>query len=430
MSLSVSIIIPTHNRRELLLRNLSAFEAQTHAPGDMEVIVVADGCNDGTAEAIRNLKTGFPISLIAQSGVGAAITRNAGAQVAAGEVLIFLDDDIEPSAGLVQAHVKAQEERKGDVVIGYLPSVVCCKEKLLALNFRDWWESTFHKMRFESHLFSYRNLTSGNFSIRRNLFVDVGGFSPTFRCQEDYELGLRLIERGAQFYFEESAMGIHHDLSDLQKSLNRKIEEGKAAVLFARQFPASSASFSTFQQLRKKRKLHQQTIFFYHLHLTALASAYAAYLKFNLRLMERLRKRKSWQLCLSRLFKHYYTSGVVAATGSVEAFRAVANSSAITPGQLPIELVIDLKEGLSAAEQKIDKQRPATIAIYFNEQHVGTMTRQFGTERWRGAHLRAFLEKKAKWQLIKAIAFDNVLEQQKQQSKNQTEKSTDGDARA
>ena len=61
-----SVIIPTHDRRHLVLRLLSALARQRVEPGAFEVIVVVDGASDGTAEALRSEHWPFPLRVVEQ----------------------------------------------------------------------------------------------------------------------------------------------------------------------------------------------------------------------------------------------------------------------------------------------------------------------------------------------------------------------------
>jgi len=88
---TVSIVIPTHNRRELLLRTVRTALAQ-HAVA-VEVLVVDDGSTDGTADAVRAL--GDPRVCVHrhERPVRVAAARNSGAGLARGAWIAFLDDD-------------------------------------------------------------------------------------------------------------------------------------------------------------------------------------------------------------------------------------------------------------------------------------------------------------------------------------------------
>src|SRR5207253_5026154 len=113
-----SVVIPTYRRRERVLRHVAALSQQTWE--DFEVVVVDDGSGDGTAEALRALETPFPLTVVAQQNQGAAQARNAGAAAAGGELLLFLDDDMEADPGLLAEHERSH--RAGaDLVVGDMP---------------------------------------------------------------------------------------------------------------------------------------------------------------------------------------------------------------------------------------------------------------------------------------------------------------------
>jgi glycosyltransferase involved in cell wall biosynthesis len=89
----VSGIIPTRNRPELMLRAVRSALGQTHP--NMEVIVVVDGPDPATHEALRAIDDTRLRALGSGESVGSADARNKGVQHANGEWVAFLDDDDE-----------------------------------------------------------------------------------------------------------------------------------------------------------------------------------------------------------------------------------------------------------------------------------------------------------------------------------------------
>lgn len=92
----ISLVIPTHNRCDLLRRCLRAATTQTYP--DYEVIVVDDASTDQTGDMVQRE---FPQVryLRLECNRGPAAARNAGIAIASGEVIAFTDDDCEPDRG-------------------------------------------------------------------------------------------------------------------------------------------------------------------------------------------------------------------------------------------------------------------------------------------------------------------------------------------
>ncbi len=112
-----SIVIPTYQRRDIVVRMVAALDRQLHS--DFEVVVVADGSTDGTAAALRKLRVRFPLTVLEQSNQGAAAARNAGASASRGELLVFLDDDMEADPKMLTEHDRSHREG-ADLVLGHL----------------------------------------------------------------------------------------------------------------------------------------------------------------------------------------------------------------------------------------------------------------------------------------------------------------------
>jgi glycosyltransferase involved in cell wall biosynthesis len=90
-----SIIIPTHNRDQLLARAVNSALGQT--VGEIEVIVVDDGCTDQTAEVMEVFKRYDPrviyLQIPSALGLSGGLQRNEAIKIARGEFICYLDDD-------------------------------------------------------------------------------------------------------------------------------------------------------------------------------------------------------------------------------------------------------------------------------------------------------------------------------------------------
>lgn len=89
----VSVIIPTHNRIGMLKRAIKSVLNQSFT--NYEIIVVSDGCTDGTNEYLKSIQdSNFKFFIKEKSG-GASAARNIGLKNAMGDFIAFLDDDDE-----------------------------------------------------------------------------------------------------------------------------------------------------------------------------------------------------------------------------------------------------------------------------------------------------------------------------------------------
>ena len=227
----VSVVIPTHNRRDSLLRVLEALGNQTISPDRFEVIVVCDGCTDGTESTCRGLTTRYSLRVIVQAQQQSpASARNRGVQDAAGEIIVFLDDDVVPDPGLILEHLRIHDQDERAVAIGPLlaPSG-------FTLNAWTRWEAAtlgaqYRDMGAGRWRPTARQFYTGNASVRRAHLLAVGGFDPGFRRAEDVELAYRLQQSQLSFYFSPNAKGWHYARRSLKSWLDIPRAYGEADV--------------------------------------------------------------------------------------------------------------------------------------------------------------------------------------------------------
>ena len=90
----ISVIVPSFDRRDMLVELLDALAAQTWPA--LELIVVDDGSTDGTADRVMQWQQAHPESdlrVVRQENAGAAAARNRGLAEANGEFIYFIDSD-------------------------------------------------------------------------------------------------------------------------------------------------------------------------------------------------------------------------------------------------------------------------------------------------------------------------------------------------
>jgi GT2 family glycosyltransferase len=405
---SVSVIIPTHNRYATLRRTLDALGVQTYPRSEIEVIVVADGCVDNTVATLRPYAAPIALRVIEQPGLGAATARNRGAAEAEGKTLIFLDDDIEPVPAFVEAHVRMHRQHEARVVIGYSVPMPQDPLDFYGIEVRNWWQGTFRTMREPGHRYTYRDVLSGNLSIGRKLWTQVGGFDPAFRNSggEDYELGVRLLKVGATLAFAADAKGFHRDLPDLDDSFQRTRQNGRADVLIAQRHPElrSGLTLSRFEAMSSRHRLVCTLAF----ESPLMGDRLAAGLRRVLDALERTRLRYHWQWICGVLRAYWYWRGVAEQVGDRQALIRLLQGSPAVAGPSGLEIELDLGDGLPAAERQLDAIRPMGARLRVGRQPVGRIPPEPGTEPLRGAHLRPFLASRLARPLLMAWAVERA----------------------
>lgn len=404
MTPRISIVIPTHNRRTVLERGLASLAAQSYPLSLIEVIVVADGCTDGTEHV--DIDPRLPARIIAQQHAGPAAARNAGAALASGDLLLFLDDDVEAWPELVEAHVQAHAAMPGDgLVVGYLPADPKSGGELFRTALRGWWDVMFDRMRQPGYRFTYANVLTGNCSIPRRFFHAVGGFEEQLHCHEDYEFGLRLLRAGGAILFQPTAGASHADLTDFRRSLRRKYEEGMADVWMARVYPDIWPALPLARPHASRRKRFLSELALNRPWLRAVFDA-AARCYANLLAGARLRLR--WAVLRDDLLFLWYWRGVADALEetSVATFREQIASRLPPEPDLPC---LDLAQGLAAAMRELDRLDAPGVVLSYNNVYVGTIEPQPWAEPLRGRHLRHVLSTTLRTRLGEAIAIATAL---------------------
>jgi GT2 family glycosyltransferase len=233
-----SVVIPTYNRRVTLERVLRALSSQTVAADTFEVIVVADGCTDGTGDLCRRLANEVPfhLRLFEQVNAGPAAARDHAVRAALAPLIVFVDDDVVPDENLIAVHLAAHAADGDDTVVAIGPLLPPLDTRLNAWG--AWEEralcAQYDDMEAGRWRPTYRQFYTGNASLSRSLILSAGGFNASFRRAEDVELGLRLDAQGCHFVFLPTARGWHYVHRTFASWTHMPIAYGRACVAMAR----------------------------------------------------------------------------------------------------------------------------------------------------------------------------------------------------
>ncbi len=180
---SVSICIPTYNRKTYLGQTLESIRAQTYQ--DYEIVIVDDGSTDGTEEMISQLP--YKVTYSRQENAGVAAASNRLIDLARGQYIAFVhsDDVLMPDA--IERMVRVMKAESEDVIV-YGPylridenGVVCgeSKEKL-------------YSGYVTRHLFQRIFVHTSGSMLPKSVLQEVGRYDESLWVCEDYDLWLRL----------------------------------------------------------------------------------------------------------------------------------------------------------------------------------------------------------------------------------------------
>lgn len=196
---TVSVVIPTRNGASLLPETLASVFAQTYPP--LEVIVVDDGSTDDTARVLASLADSGLRVVALQPAQGTANARNAGLAAARGDLLALLDhDDIWPTDKLAWQVDVLTAHAEAVLVYGYMES--------FGLERPYRWPPPNGPGGDVAAAFRRKNWirSPGQALIRTAAIRAVDGFDPTVAGADDWDLYLKLVDRGSFVYRDRLAL--------------------------------------------------------------------------------------------------------------------------------------------------------------------------------------------------------------------------------
>jgi glycosyltransferase involved in cell wall biosynthesis len=240
----LSVVIPTRDRRSVLLETLRSLEGQRSPEGGFEVIVVDNGSSDGTPDAVRDLagRSDITVELVVEPGAGPARARNSGVAAAGGELVLFLGDDTAArDPDLVSRHARLHGERP-DWRYAIQGQATWTPERQIT-PLMEWLERSGFQFDFDrldpGRIDPVVAFYTAHVSLKRRLFEEAGGFDTRFpwAAVEDTELGLRLDRLGTELDYHPELVVLHDHPTTLTDSLRRMERVGRSAALLHRIHP-------------------------------------------------------------------------------------------------------------------------------------------------------------------------------------------------
>lgn len=208
---TVSVIIPTYNRADVLPRAIDSALDQTVS--DVEVIVVDDASTDETESVVTAYDDPRVTYLAHETNQGGSAARNTGIEVATGDYIALLDSDDEWAPTKLEQQVDLLEQRSDEWVAAYCGTTIVDDEEA-----NPWWERAKsilggHSSRegaeggeelVKEILMENLHTSAGSTLVVESAVVDhIGGFDESFDRYQDTEFLIRVLKQGKLAYVDE-----------------------------------------------------------------------------------------------------------------------------------------------------------------------------------------------------------------------------------
>lgn len=224
----ISVIIPTYNRKDIILESIHSVLAQE--PKNYELIIVDDGSTDGTTDYLESLH--LPVKILRKENSGVASARNMGVKNAQGEYIAFLDSDDLWLPGILKAQLKYLEKHP-KIPLVYTNQILDIKgEKVGITRFGVMNMTHEQKSKFDLPGFAQSPpIHTSSVMIRKFIFDEIGYFNENLKIHEDTDMWNRISEKYHLGYIDKplAVFRWEKDPNHLLMAAKRKlfIHEGK-----------------------------------------------------------------------------------------------------------------------------------------------------------------------------------------------------------
>lgn len=193
--IEISVIIPTYNRKDLLIRLVNSLYNSECSKELYEVVIIDDGSSDGTADMLKHLQSSYSnlfYKTIKNSGPG--ISKNIGVELSRGRIVAFLDDDcLVDKSWFVEIRECLLKNNGPDFVFGKI------------LPYLPFGYPFFHTWDLRG-----QHITTCNAAMKKDLFIEIGGFDPVLSYwAEDCDFVARLKRSGKEIIYNQNMIITH-----------------------------------------------------------------------------------------------------------------------------------------------------------------------------------------------------------------------------
>ena len=233
---TVSVVIAAYNEAANIAERIDNLRTQDYPLDRLEIIIASDGSDDGTNEIVQRLaedeSVGGTITLLALPRQSKGVALNAGAETAAGEVLVFSDANTQFAPDAIMQLVRPLADPSVGGVAGnqvYLRGEMSSSTadgERLYWNFDQWLKS------LQSRAGSVTSATGAIYATRRSLYQDI---PPA--VTDDFYVSSGVVEQGKRLVYSHDALAYEPVAEAEGVEFSRKlrvITQGFTSVIYRR----------------------------------------------------------------------------------------------------------------------------------------------------------------------------------------------------
>lgn len=256
----LSVIIPTRNRARHLEGMLSSLRGQTHGAESFEVLVVDNGSTDNTREVCETCQAFLPnFQYLDESHPGLHMGRHLGMKRAQADILVYADDDIEAFPTWLEGIAETFRDEEVVLVAGKnLPK--------FQIEPPAWIRCMWEKDRKGGRMLPYLSILDlgdevkvvnpyyvfgCNFSIRKSILLEAGGFHPDAMPSELIRYRGDGETHVARYIIEHDYKAVYHPKASVHHLIPR--DRLKESYFFNRAF--SQGISDSYTDIRSKKSI-------------------------------------------------------------------------------------------------------------------------------------------------------------------------------
>lgn len=215
----VSIIIPTYNRANTIVKTIESILNQTYS--DYEIIVVDDNSSDNTKEVINEYINDYPFIkyLKHENNRGGSAARNTGVKVANGKLISFLDSDDQWINTKLAKEVECIKNNPNVDMVYSNMYLVDIENETTVLYKQDNFEDKYYGMLCKNIIGSTSLIT-----IKKAVYDKLGGFKEGLPSCQDWDFYLNVVKEYKVMKIDEPLLKYYIHSNSISGNIDRAIE--------------------------------------------------------------------------------------------------------------------------------------------------------------------------------------------------------------